>query len=79
MRDFTDIPPEAIRSIAAPTLIMQGDADVVRPEHGVALMRLIPHARLAVLPSTDHMQMMQRSEALVPMIEEFLDVAADGQ
>ena len=79
MRDFTDIASEAIRSIAAPTLIMLGDADVVRPEHGVALMRLIPQARLAVLPRTDHMQMMQRSETLVPLIEEFLNAATDGK
>ena len=75
MRDFKDIPDDAIRSIAAPTLVMIGDADVVRPEHAVELTRLLPHARLAVLPGTDHMTMMTRTDWLVTMIGEFLDAA----
>lgn len=76
MRDFKDIPAEAIRAIAAPTLVMVGDADVVRPEHAVALFRLLPHAQLAVLPGTDHMAMMQRTDWLVTMLDGFLDSAA---
>jgi pimeloyl-ACP methyl ester carboxylesterase len=50
MLEFKDWPPEAIRSIAAPTLVLSGDHDVVRPEHAVEMFRLIPRARLAVLP-----------------------------
>jgi pimeloyl-ACP methyl ester carboxylesterase len=77
MRDFKDIPADAIRSISAPTLVVCGDADVVRPEHAVALTRLLPHALLAVLPGTDHHAIMAtRSEWLVPMIAEFLDTSA---
>ena len=76
MRDFQDVPDDAIRAIAAPTLVACGDADVVRPEHAVALSRLLPHARLAILPGTDHMTMMSRTEWLVPMITEFLDAPA---
>ena len=72
MRDFTDIPPDAIRSITAPTLVIVGDADVMRPEHAVETFRLLPHAQLAVLPGTDHMKMMTRTAWLVPMIEAFL-------
>ena len=75
MRDFKDIPDDAIRAISAPTLVVIGDADVVRPEHAVELVRLLPHARLAVLPGTDHMTMMTRTDWLVPMIGEFLDAA----
>jgi pimeloyl-ACP methyl ester carboxylesterase len=74
MREFKDIPADTIRTITAPTLVLNGDADVVRPEHAVALMRLLPHAQLAVLPGTDHMAMMKRTEWLVPMIGWFLDV-----
>jgi pimeloyl-ACP methyl ester carboxylesterase len=72
MRDFKDIPGDAVRGITAPMLIVNGDTDVVRPEHAIALMRLIPKAQLAVLPNTDHMKMMERVEWLVPMIEAFL-------
>jgi hypothetical protein len=35
--------------------------------------RLLPPARLAVLPGTDHMAMMTRTAWLVPMIGEFLE------
>ncbi|MNQ34711.1 2-hydroxymuconate semialdehyde hydrolase [compost metagenome] len=73
MRDFKDIPAAAIRSIAAPTLVVIGDADVIRPEHAVEMFRLLPHAQLAVLPGTDHMQVTARVEWLVPMIRGFLD------
>ncbi len=75
MRDFRDIPDDSIRAIAAPALVMAGDADVVRPEHAAALFRLLPHARLAILPATDHMAVMARTDSLVPMIEDFLDSA----
>ena len=50
MREFKDLRTEDIRSIKAPTLVMIGDADNVRPEHAVEMFRLLPHAQLAVLP-----------------------------
>jgi pimeloyl-ACP methyl ester carboxylesterase len=37
-------------SIRAPTLIVVGDRDIVPPEHAAELARLIPGARLLVLP-----------------------------
>jgi pimeloyl-ACP methyl ester carboxylesterase len=75
MRNFKDIPDDAIRGIAAPTLVIVGDDDVMRPEHAVEEFRLLPHARLAVLPGTDHMKVMTRAEWIVPMVSEFLDAA----
>lgn len=50
MRGFEDVPDEAIRSILAPTLIVLGDRDVVKPEHALELTRLLPDARLLILP-----------------------------
>ena len=76
MRDFKDIPADAIRGITAPALVIVGDADVIRPEHAVETFRLLPHAQLAVLPGTDHMKVTARTEWLVPMISEFLDAPA---
>lgn len=73
MRNFTDIPPGSVRKITAPTLIMCGDSDVMRPEHAVEEFRLLRNARLAVLPGTDHMNVTARTEWLVPMVEQFLD------
>jgi pimeloyl-ACP methyl ester carboxylesterase len=73
MRDFQDIPADAIRGISTPTLLVIGDADVVRPEHAVEVFRLIAHAELAVLPNTDHATVTTRTGWLVPMIAGFLD------
>ncbi|MNJ06261.1 2-hydroxymuconate semialdehyde hydrolase [compost metagenome] len=72
MREFQDIAPEVIGGITAPTLIVVGDSDVVRPEHAVELFRLLPQAQLVVLPGTDHLQVTARTEWLVPMIGAFL-------
>lgn len=50
MRGFTDVPDDLVRSVRAPTLIVLGDRDIVRPEHGLELTRLIAGARLLILP-----------------------------
>ena len=76
VRDFKDIPADSLRSIAAPTLMVVGDADVIRPEHAVEMFRLLPHAQLAVLPGTDHMHVTARTGWLMPMIGGFLDAPA---
>jgi pimeloyl-ACP methyl ester carboxylesterase len=73
MLDFKGWSPEEIRSIAAPSLVMIGDHDIVRPEHAVLMFRLLPNAQLAVLPGTDHMAIVNRSDWLVSMIGAFLD------
>lgn len=73
MLEFKDWRPEEIQSIDAPTKVMIGDADIVRPEHAVEMFRLLPHARLAILPGTDHMTLVERADWQVSMIEAFLD------
>lgn len=73
MLEFKDWRPEDIQSIDAPTMVMIGDADIVRPEHAVEMFRLLPYAQLAVLPGTDHMTLVERADWQVSMIEEFLD------
>ena len=74
--DFKDIPTDAIRSVTAPTLVIVGDADVIRPEHAVETFRLLQYAQLAVFPDTDHMKVMTRIDWLVPMIKGFLQEPA---
>jgi pimeloyl-ACP methyl ester carboxylesterase len=83
-RDAVGLPAEAIRAIAAPTMIVMGDSDIVRPENAVALFRLRgggvpgdfaprPPAQLAILPGTSHIELIQRTEWLQSMILAFLD------
>ena len=50
MQSFQDISEELMKTIKAPAFIIIGDADVVRPEHAVEMYRLLPHAKLAILP-----------------------------
>lgn len=84
-RQIRDIPPETIRSIKAPTLLILGDSDLVRPEHAVEMFRLLgggvfgdmppglPNSQLAVLPGTSHVTLVDRAEWLVSMVNAFLD------
>jgi pimeloyl-ACP methyl ester carboxylesterase len=77
-------PEDDIRSIAAPTLLIIGDSDTVRPEHEMQLFRLLgggvagdlvglPTSQLAILPGTTHGTIVvERTDALVAMIEAFL-------
>ncbi|PZG02488.1 alpha/beta hydrolase [Micromonospora deserti] len=77
-------PPAAIRALAAPTLLVVADSDIVRPEHAVEMFRLLgggvvgdlaglPACRLAILPGTTHTTVPHRAAWLAPMIDEFLD------
>ncbi len=50
IRNFEDVPDDLVRSIRAPTLIVLGDRDIAKPEHAVELTRLLPDARLLILP-----------------------------
>jgi pimeloyl-ACP methyl ester carboxylesterase len=48
MLGFKDWKASDMRAIAAPTLVVASDQDVVRPEHAVELAHLLPHGRLAI-------------------------------
>jgi pimeloyl-ACP methyl ester carboxylesterase len=50
MLHFKDWSDKDIQSIASPTLLVLGDADVPLPEHAVAMSHLIPNCQLAILP-----------------------------
>lgn len=73
MLSFQDMSPSQLRAVAAPVLVMVGDDGDVAVEHAAEMRRLLPHARLAVLPGTDHMTMPKRGAWQASMIEPFLD------
>lgn len=83
-QNIEDVPAEVIRSLEAPTLLIIGDSDIVRPEHAVEMFRLLgggvmgdlaglPESRLAILPGTTHATLVERGEWLASMITDFLD------
>jgi pimeloyl-ACP methyl ester carboxylesterase len=82
-RTFKGIPPADLAAVTAPTLLIIGDADIVRPEHTVEMFRLLgggvpgdlvplPPAQLAILPGTSHVGMLEHTDWLHSMISRFL-------
>ena len=74
----------AVKNIQAPFFMAIGDADGVRYEHALELFRAqgggrmgdlhgLPQSRLAILPGTTHIGMLQRTDWLIPMITDFLN------
>jgi len=62
-----------LQSIQAPTLIMQGDHEGVRPEHAVEMYRNIPHAQLAIFPNGDHFLLFMSPEKVLAVLIPFLE------
>jgi pimeloyl-ACP methyl ester carboxylesterase len=76
-------PRERIARMQVPTLLINGDADIVRPEHIVEMFRLLgggvpgdlvemPRSQLALLPGTSHEGVLDRVDWLSSMILAFL-------
>jgi pimeloyl-ACP methyl ester carboxylesterase len=84
-RGIQDVPADTIRAIKAPTLLIIGDSDLVRPEHAVEMFRLLgggvfgdtpaglPDSQLAVLPGTSHVTVVYQAKLLLAIIPPFLD------
>ncbi len=68
-----DMGAAKVAAIAAPTLVVAGDRDTVRPEHAVELFRNLRHGQLCILPGTGHGTFRARAEWLLPIITAFLD------
>ena len=82
--DLPEWTADQIRGVASPTMLIIGDSDIVQPEHTVEIFRLLgggvigdlhglPRSRLAVLPGTTHVTLVQRTDWLASMVGEFLD------
>jgi pimeloyl-ACP methyl ester carboxylesterase len=76
-------PRERLAALTAPTLLINGDSDIVRPEHAVEMLRLLgggvpgdlvgpARAQLALLPGTTHEGVLDRVDWLSSMIVAFL-------
>lgn len=65
---------ERLEEVAAPTLVIVGDADVADVlERADLLARRVPGARKVVLPDTAHMVNLERPEAFLRLVLDFLD------
>src|SRR6516164_2267930 len=79
-----DISADKLKATKAPMFFIHGDADGVRLEHVAEMFRLKgggihgdmkprSASRLAILPNTTHVTLMQRMAVIVPMVNDFLD------
>ncbi len=53
--DEPHIDPKSLESIAAPTLILAGDHDVIADHHTVEIFEHIPNSQLCIFPNATHM------------------------
>ena len=79
-----DLGSEKLKATKAPIFFIHGDADGVRLEHISEMFRLKggevfgdmqprSASRLAILPNTTHVSLMERMAVIVPMVNDFLD------
>lgn len=84
-----DFGAENLKASEAPMFFVHGDSDGVRLDHVAEMFRLKgdeifgdlrprSESRLAILPDTTHVTLMNRLDVIVPMIEDFLDARADS-
>jgi pimeloyl-ACP methyl ester carboxylesterase len=85
-----DFGADKLRATQAPMFFIHGDADGVRLEHIAEMYRLKggevhgdmqprSASRLAILPNTTHVTLMQRMPVIVPMVNDFLDAKPEKQ
>ena len=80
MKNFKDIPDDAIHGIKAPALIIVGSQDVMPAEHALKLSHMIPRAQVSVLPGVHGVclgeitaQPGRQPEATAILVQEFLN------
>ena len=69
-----DYKPEELGKITTPTVIAAGEyEEAIKPEHTAELARLIPGAKLVIVPNVSHMGMWQDPDAFNDAMTSFLD------
>ena len=71
-RSDPGIAVDELAGVAAPTLVLLGDDDVVTIEHAAAMQRALPDGQLAVVPGTSHALPMEKPGLVNRLILDFL-------
>jgi hypothetical protein len=86
-----DFGADKFKATKAPMFFIFGDADGVRLDHIAEMYRLKgggnihgdmqphPASRLAIVPDTTHVTLMNRMSIIVPMVNDFLDAKPQKQ
>lgn len=65
------VPDEKFKKISTSVLLIQGDNDIVKPEHAVKLQRAIKDSQLCIVPATSHFILFERTELFNLIVAEF--------
>jgi pimeloyl-ACP methyl ester carboxylesterase len=68
-----NIPIADLQKIKAPTLVMAGDRDMIRPEHTLAIFRNIKLSQLAIVPGATHAVSQEDPDRFNAMVQRFFD------
>jgi|SRR5579862_1135469 len=69
--DEPHIKPEALEAIAAPTLVLASDHDLIRDEHTLEIYHHIPNSQLCILPNATHMVPFEQPELFNSTVNRF--------
>jgi pimeloyl-ACP methyl ester carboxylesterase len=75
-RTEPNIPLADLGTIAAPTLIVVAEHDMLTPEHGEAMRQAMPDARLEIVPSASHGLPTEQPEIVARLVSGFLNQPA---
>ncbi|MDZ7367709.1 MAG: alpha/beta hydrolase [candidate division KSB1 bacterium] len=85
-----DLSADKLKATKAPMFFIHGDADGIRLEHVAEMFRLKggevhgdmgprSESRLAILPNTTHVTLIERMSVIVPLVNDFLDAKPQKQ
>jgi pimeloyl-ACP methyl ester carboxylesterase len=79
LQDFTKmmsarevISEERLKQIKHPVLVVQGDQDLIRPEHALQMHGLIKGSQLCIMPATSHFVLFENPDLINKAVMDFL-------
>jgi pimeloyl-ACP methyl ester carboxylesterase len=72
MLEHPHIEPQQLEKISVPTLVVNGERDVIKDEHSELIATSLPNARRVVIPGASHFVMQDAPEEFDRIILEFL-------
>lgn len=65
------VPDDKLKKISTRVLIVQGDNDIVKPEHSLKLYQSIKGSQLCIIPAASHFVLYERPELLNLIVSDF--------
>ena len=66
------ISKKEMQELKCKTLLVLGDRDIVKPEVGIKMNRLIKNSQLCILPNTTHFLLAEKPDLVSRLVIDFL-------